>query len=308
MTGHNRLTEFYLPHSLYDRLRLSLLEDFEILGAPITSVAVRSDSDAELKRYVTAAAKAYYLGLRSIDRVLKEYGEDWSFERSLTEEQKLCGDILGHVRREVSKTVEWMYRLERKPARLGLFIASAALMRLQASFTASSFLIKRGYTFEALGICRLVLEQMAWAFSIHELKDETLFRVAPSGSIANLKNLLPEVGRFYGMLSKQAHIAPSLVRKYVTLKADLQEVTLATSTDSAQRALNLLSLADYFNTVSEYVYRELLSTFSCLERDQAGNFCAKESRPLSKAIEEYGNAIAVRESQEQGETAPNHAH
>jgi hypothetical protein len=289
-------SEFYLPSSLYDSLQLSLLEDFQIIGEPITSIAVCSGCDPELRRYVTAAAKAYYLGLRSVDRILKSYGQYWSFENTLDDEEKLCRDILDQVKKEVSKTVEWICNIRNKPERIGLFSAEVALLRLEASFVVASFLIKKGYNFEAMGVCRLILEQIAWAYEVHELEDETVFRFPSSKSIARLRKLLPKAGQLYGFLSDRAHISPSLVPGYVAFKEDNQEVTLATAEGSAFRAFILLSLTDYFGIVSEYIYREFPSAFFYIQKGHDGNFCVKKSRPMSKVIEQYRSSIFSKKS------------
>ena len=294
MTRQARSKEFYSSHSLYDSLQLHLLDDFEILGDPINWIAVRTDSDPELKRYITAAAKAYHMGLRSIDRVLKEYGENWLFKDDVDEERKLCRDILWDVKRHISRTIEWMFSIKDKPQRGGLLSAECALIRLEGSFVAAGFLIKRGYIFEALGVCRLILEQIAWAYYVHGMKNEKIFNDPPRNEklITNLKAILPEVGRYYGRLSEQAHVSPKLIHTYLALDKDGPKVLLASSEGSAERALELLKLADYFTVVSEYIYRELPCTFSCLKKDRGGRFSVRKSRPLLKLMERYRKKIS----------------
>jgi hypothetical protein len=272
------------------------LEDFEIIGDDKIAVAVPSDSPPELKRYILAAAKAYWLRFKSVDYVLKRYGPSWNFETRVDKEQKLCKDMLQHVKRKVRETLEFMDKIESKPDRVGLFAAGAALIRLQTSFRAASFLIKRGYNFEALSVCRLILEQIAWAYNIHQLEDERVFEIRPTDSIAKLRNLLPEAGRLYGILSEEAHISPYLAPGYVRFKADGQEIVLTTSEDSISRAFILLLLADAFSIVSEYIYRDLLSTFSCLVRDQNGNCSVNKSRPFSQVVDQYRNELFGQES------------
>jgi hypothetical protein len=285
-----------------ERLRSSLLEDFEILGNQRNPVAVHADSPKELKRYVMAALLANLMGLKSIDYALKKYGEDWNFDPDTDEERNLCKEILKQVRNNVSQTVKWMEKVENKPDRVGLFSAGAALMRLQASFATASLLIKRGYNFEALSICRLILEQIAWAYDVHELEDGTLFKRKPSNSITKLKSILPETRQLYGLLSEHAHISPHLVPGYVTFEPTNQLVTLLTTKGSASNAFILLLLADAFAVVSEYVYGELAGNFSCLVKDQNGSYCLNKSRESSKVIEHYGNAVSKLKPQQKKET------
>lgn len=299
--GHE-LDNLFTP-TVDERLKSSLLEDFEILGNLRNPVAVRADSPKELKRYVMAALRANLMGLKSIDDVLKKYGKDWNFELDTDEERNLCKEILKQVRNNVSQTVKWMDKVENKPDRVGLFSAGAALMRLQASFAAASLLIKRGYDFEASAICRLILEQIAWAYDVHELEDDTLFKRKPSNSITKLKRILPETSQLYGPLSDHAHISPHLVPYYVTFEPNNNQlITLLTTKGSASNAFILLLLADAFSVVSEYIFRELADNFSCLVKDQNGSYCLNKSRESSKVIEHYGNAVSKLKPQQKKET------
>jgi len=280
---------FSLP-SKYD------LEDFVQFGDHKIVIAVPPDSSTQLKRNLLAAAKAYFMGLRSIDYVLKKYGPYWDLEIELSRNQEVLRDMLRDVINQIRQTREWMDKIEDKPDKVGLFAAGAALIRLETSFKGAKALIKRGYNFEALGICRLILEQIAWAYSVHELEDEMVFEINPTKSIAELKKLLPNVGRVYGLLSDEAHILPRLTPRYIRFKEPCPQVVLATTEEGARSAFILLQLADIFGIVVEYIYRELAPAFSHIVKDRNGKYRVNGSRPLSQIISHYKSELSSLES------------
>ncbi len=281
------LDELFSLPSKYD------LEDFVQFGDHNIVIAVPPDSPSQLKRNILAAAKAYYMRVHSIDYVLKKYGASWDLETQLNREQKLLEDMFQDVMGKVNQTIEWMNKIDNKPDKVGLFTAGAALIRLETSFKAAKVLIKRGYNFESLDICRLILEQIAWAYNIHELEDETVFKILPTKSIAKLKNLLTKIGHLYGLLSKEAHMSPhSSLRKYIKFTEPYPQVVLATTEDSVSSAFILLLLADVFSIVTEYIYRELVPALSCLVKDGNGKYCVNKSRPFSQVIKHYKGELS----------------
>jgi hypothetical protein len=272
------------------------LEDFEVFGDHKIAIAVPPGTPAELKKRILAAAKSYHLGIKSIDYVLKKYGPYWDLAIELSRNQELLRGILRDVINEIRQTRKWMDKIENKPDKVGLFAAGAALIRLETSFKAAKALIRRGYNFEALGICRLILEQIAWAYSISELEDETVFETNPTKSVAALKRLLPNIGRVYGRLSDEAHILPRLTPRYIRFKEPCPQVVLATTEEGAWSALILLQLADAFSIVAEYIYRELAPAFSHIVKDRNGKYRVNGSRASSQVISHYKSELSSLES------------
>lgn len=272
------------------------LEDFEVFGDPNIVVAVPPGSPAELKKRILAAAKSYHLRFQSIDYVLKKYGPYWNFETELSRKQEILRDMLRDVINQIRQTREWMDGIEDKPDKVGIFAAGAALIRLETSFKAAKALIKRGYNFEALGVCRLILEQIAWAYSVHELEGEMVFKIHPTKSIAELKRLLPNIGRLYGLLSDEAHIVPRLTPRYIRFKEPCPQVVLATTEEGVWSAFILLQLADAFSIVAEYIYRELAPAFSHIVKDRNGKYCVNGSRASSQVISHYKSELSSLES------------
>lgn len=290
MLEQDGIDEFFSLPSEHD------LEDFEVFGDHKIAIAVPPGSPAELKKRILAAAKSYHLGIQSIDYFLKKYGPYWDLEIELSRNQEVLRDMLRDVINQIRQTREWMDKIEDKPDKVGLFAAGAALIRLETSFKAAKTLIKRGYNFEALGICRLILEQIAWAYNVHELEDKMVFEINPTKSIAELKKLLPNVGRVYGLLSDEAHILPRLTPRYIRFKEPCPQVVLATTEERARSAFILLQLADAFSIVAEYIYRELAPAFSHIVKDRNGKYCVNGSRASFQVISHYKSELSSLES------------
>lgn len=271
------------------------IEDFELIGDDPIRIAVPIDSSPELKRKVLAAAATHFLGQHSMDYVLKKYGSYWDFRLRLSKEQRLVLDMFKSARVQIEQSIQKINEIHNKPDRAGLFAAEAALIRLQTSFRAASLLIKRGFNFEAVNIARLILEQIAWAYSVHELRDERVFKVLPTKSVSNLSRLLPKVGRLYGLLSERAHISPHLAPSFVEFTEQGARITLADGKDSLSIAYILLLLTDAFSVVSEYIVRDFTSVFGTLIRDSNGGFRVKDSRPFLITVNKYKRKLASGE-------------
>jgi hypothetical protein len=83
--------------------------------------------------------------------------------------------------------------------------------------------IRLGHAFESEAVIRQGLEQIAWTFGIRGLDavdqvDETL----GTWWVTKLKSLFPGVGKFYGLLTNYAHLAPKTHARFLG-KADLNK-------------------------------------------------------------------------------------
>jgi hypothetical protein len=167
------------------------IEDLVLLSDHRFVIGLPYNSPAELRRYVFAAAKAYYLDNKSIDWVLKRYSATWgSFGQPSTRSQfvrKITGDIKTHTR-NILKPVRVA---SGKPDHIGMFASWAALVRLQTTFRTAIFAIHNGFHFEASSLSRMILEQIAWVYSIYKINDESLFKVEPPSCIRKLKTCSP---------------------------------------------------------------------------------------------------------------------
>jgi hypothetical protein len=279
----------YLFESNYFQNLHHLLENLRTINTRKFMFAVPTDLPPELVKNMAAASLAYFLGVKSIDNTVKQYGAyleiddrvplskqdkeiNYLFQMGKKEIERVKGTISGHFANANS---------------MGAISASAALARLETGFRASGLLIRLGCIFEASSLCRMILEQIAWAYSVHELDDEKIFRLSPRKAVKNLKNLLPYAGKTYGFLSKYTHLEPELISQYLILINQEFSVNLVSFQDRLSWAWAHLYLVDSYSVVSEYIFRNSLSEFRQLDIDGTGKFIASSKRPLYGTLKKY---------------------
>lgn len=273
-----------------------LLDDFVAVGDFTSMFLLPSDAPEGLKQNLTAAAKAHSLGLGSIDYVMKRYGP-WQANKVESQSGSHTKDMLNKSIVEVGEVIGRFASVENKPGILGLVAAGGALHRLHSSFRAASLMIRLGYVFESFVILRLILEQAAWAYAVHEIDDEDAFRkVSSTKAVTKLKRFLPYVGPVCGLLSDYAHIAPYVTSEYIEAHEDDYRVILTSPKHNLVLSYISLRLADTFGVVAEYVYRGSVPVGNYLEED-TGEYSIKRHRPLTADLEDYS---AILRSQSSG--------
>lgn len=194
-----------LPNDIYE---------MELIGDHRFSVAVPLTADIELKKRILGAIKSYYGNSLSIDRTIKRHAHRWEINEP-TEDQRFVVYTLKSIHRRVSELTTAVMNGRERPDSVGLLAAEAALMRLVPTFRSALILVSQALAFEAAAIVRLALEQIAWAYAVHTLKDrERVFSVRPTKAISDLKRLVPFAGSLYGALSAQAHVEPEKSETY----------------------------------------------------------------------------------------------
>lgn len=274
-----------------------LIENLRTINTRKFMFAVPNDLPSELIRNMTAASLAYFLGAKSIDRTINQYGAYLEIDEGhpLSNEDKEIDYLFQMGRDEIKRAKETIHDYFAGTESIGAILASAALTRLETTFRASGLLIRLKYIFEASSLCRMILEQIAWAYSVHELDDKKAFNLSPRKAIKNLKKLLPYVGEIYGFLSKYTHLEPELITEYLQVVDGNFSVNLHSSQDPLSWAWAHLCLVDYYSVVTEYVYRNLLSDFRQLDIDETGNFIASSKRPLYGTLKKYQARLSSSE-------------
>jgi hypothetical protein len=140
--------------------------------------------------------------------------------KRLPSETASARKLLRAVRYEVDRVIRELCNGDPRPDRLGLFASEAALVRLKTSFRSTAHVLRERYTFEAAVLSRLILEQIAWAYAVHSLTGKAVFRVIPTKVIGQLKEVFPQAGQLYGMLSTYAHIDPEITNQYLDVWGD----------------------------------------------------------------------------------------
>jgi len=270
-----------LYEPLYD------IDELEIIYDPVFTLGVPHNAPSEFKKYVVAAAKAYYLGHRSIDYTLKKYGSYLSFNSEPSRMEKRFWRFSRFIKEHLASNKVRMNSISNKPDRVGLVVAGGVIIRLTSSFQSALLLSRFGFFFEAGCICRFILEQLAWAYSVHEIEDDSLFKTSVTRSVGKLKELIPHCGKLYGFLSNLAHISPGYTKEYILFDEGCPAVVVATTRNLDTIIYWLLLLLDICQIVTEVIYLPLVSEHLHIAIDKHNDISVNENRPLLGLISEF---------------------
>jgi len=220
--------------------------------------------------------------------------------KRLPSETASARQLLRVVRFDVDRVVRELCNGGPRPDRLGLFASEVALVRLRTSFRATAHVLRERYTFEAAALSRLILEQIAWAYAVHSLTGKAVFRVSPTKVIGQLKEVFPQAGQLYGLLSTYAHIDPDITNEYVDVWGDGPPAVLWR--DGARSnfiALFFAVIADFYRVVAEAISFKHFRK-PCAWVQEGDQLRLLDDRPLSSAIDvhraflrsRYGRAAA----------------
>jgi hypothetical protein len=227
------------------------LFEMEIIGNHLFSAAIPYNSSFELKKDILSVLQAHTLGVTSIDYVRKKYGEDLKLPEPDLEKRNLL-KILDKINNEINSVKNIFINEVIRPKHVGLLAAEAALLRLWASFQSVILLISQSYSFEIFPILRMILEQIAWSYTVYEINAEIIY-IKPYTTISKLKGLAKIVGRLYGVLSSQAHLDPSIHNQYLKI-ADNRYYIIYSSSNLISYSLYLCLLTtDIYRIVSEKI-------------------------------------------------------
>lgn len=172
---------------------------------------------------------------------------------------KLLNALLVEVTRSVDTTLKYLNQtISKKPdTKIGMKIAVLAMWRLNQSFRAAKPLLRRGYTFEVVGIYRLIFEQLAWVYTIHKESAISHIKVTPTKCVNRFKQVFKVGGRIYGDLSDLAHLNPKYLMGYLRIQHEENyvqlEVVRAGIADIIQQSLVLLLLAYLYGALAEFM-------------------------------------------------------
>ncbi len=267
----------------------------EFIGGMVT-VGVPFDAPAEFKKRVYAAAQSYVVGNKSVDYFLKRYGDRKEFSRPSPSERSLC-DFLRAVKHEADSVYRELTSDVERASRLGLFAAEVCLARTFTTIRMACFMLLRGYLYEAAALMRVVLEQIGWAWSIHQRDDDGIFLVNPTKSISALKSVIPDAGKKYSLLSDYTHIKPELQKEYIDFSGDCPTLLHSQHERSAQMAVMLGRLVDDYRVVAERVSFDCIAEPVAWRKNPEGDFVLNNDRPFVQLVDRYLKGIS--ESAEQ---------
>lgn len=233
-------------------------EETEFIGNSRMVLGVPFDAPEEFKQRVWAAAQSYAAGNRSMDYFYKRYGDIATFPRP-TEERRKLSSTLRQCGYEVERVVSQLANGVERRSYLGLFAAESALLRLSVSFEYASFLLMQGTVYESAALLRLCLEQVAWAYDVHLLDDDTLFEKNPTKSVSSLKKLDERAGKLYSLLSDYTHIQPKLQRGYLDFSGEYTTVIFRDYAAALKLSELHAQLVDLYVITSERISHEYFS-------------------------------------------------
>jgi hypothetical protein len=225
-------------------------DEVDVVGGDTWCLGIPNDATPQFRRNVIGAAVATITGI-GIDYALKKYvgpeeqyrlpAVDSPFREGLAEVRDVIVDALNRTMSDRGKQTE--------PA----FVADSALIRLQNSFRGAVILITSHMHFETSALLRLIIEQLAWAWAIHDFEGD-YWKVQPQASVGSLKSILPHIGKIYGGLSAAAHVVPANTRHYIRSTTEKTTVYFALPSQSGHDLLILLRLAADYACVCEWLH------------------------------------------------------
>jgi hypothetical protein len=263
-------------------------KDLDLVGGYNFTLGVPWNAPIEFKRKVIAAAKAYILGIKSIDYFLKKYGDELEFQSN--KENLMISKYIHKIKVTIGQALDYFISLD-KPDIPSLYFSLAALFRLQNTFQAVLLCIKQNLYFEASSLSRMILEQLSWIYRVHKLEFIELFDTRPNDCIKYLKPLFLDVGRLYGELSNSVHLSPAIIPDYVD--KDLS-IRMGDVKQSYKNLYILFHLTDIFCVVGEsiYVNYKLIDDPKYINIKN-GNITPDQNRITLKYIREFLEEVKV---------------
>jgi hypothetical protein len=245
----------------YRRIGTTPLDEMELIGNKLFTVAVPIDSDIEFKTYILAAGTTYAYGQKSIDNVLRRHVDQWIKNFSGSDHTTTLRSA--HLRQFVNDTASArclaLSKLNLSDETAGRVAAANALIRLESTFRAASQLIWLGFPFEAEAVIRLGLEQIAWSYVVYgKASPDEVSTLPVLKCVTVLKSLLPDAGRLYGTLSNSAHLNPETHRRYVSPTPTGVEISIRSPAEAKESMLLLVLLLDAFLATSAHCFPDVL--------------------------------------------------
>ncbi|MDJ0365225.1 hypothetical protein QMK33_08675 [Hymenobacter sp. H14-R3] len=244
----------------YDINSLGLdLSDFKIVWVDNVPFFVPKDMDVLEEKYLFASQLTLMFSQKSVDNVLKNYLSGFEESRSSitsSQEEILIEGILNISKQTYNALHKKLSDINFGEGTVSTIACNALFFRLAPTFRAIHYCINFYYYFEGFSLIRLVLEQLAYAYTASQVasgKFKTF--VSPTKSVGILKNLLPNAGRLYNVLSKKAHIDKSEIHNYIKIENEQHFVLLHDINYALEASAYLLLVLDLMNCTFEYCFK-----------------------------------------------------
>lgn len=258
------------------------LSDFKIVWVDNIPFFVPKDMDVLEEKYLIASQLTLMFNQKSVDNVLKRYMSDFEENRSgitSTLEEKVIEETLALSKQVYSNLHKKLSNINFEEGTVSTIACSALFFRLAATFRSIHYCIKFYHYFEGFALIRLVLEQLAYAYTASQVysgKFKTF--LSPTKSLGILKNLMPNAGRLYNILSKKAHIDKSEIHNYIKIENEQHFVLMHDISYALEASAYLLLLLDFMNCTFEFCFKNYRIHFENTYLDRNKAVFLKEDR------------------------------
>ncbi len=274
-----------------------LLEDFEVIATVQTMALIpRQGIPESLRPNVRAAVIASPLRLSSVDYARRRYVSSPEPPEANEDSPRIAYTAAYlSAKAYMSRLMEKLKTSGRPDPSVGVFGASLVLERLAPSFFCAHFLYRMGHKYEGHAVARLILEQIAWAYSAYQSNDLAfLENIETTRSVGALKRLVPEIGRLYGFLSTKTHIDYSSHMEFLRVE-DGQNIVLHAQPHYDEYAEIVLRLADLFGLVWEISQADYLDDFEAIDVHRS----PKQDRTFLTTLKEHASRISELSAKQQ---------
>lgn len=282
----------------------NLLEDYEVISTNLYTALIPRYSEIQtFSENIRAAIIASSYRLASIDYAKKRYCKSLSMDETFEKNTEKI-QYIGAYKSAKNYILSIMSKFSDEERDLplpssGVFGASIVLERLPSSFFSAHILYSLGHRYEGHAISRLILEQLAWAYTACHLENvEHVERIVTTKTISKLKKDFPAVGKIYGFLSNKTHIDYKSHFDFLSIE-ESKNVLKITQHEYYEYAEIILCLADLFGIIWEISQHEYLSGLETCEIVD-GVYSVKKDRPFLNIMNDHLNKI--RELQRQSPT------
>lgn len=238
---------------LRDRFAISPMIDLEIDVCGFGWAGLAADVDHDLRKDITSAVLMRVLNCSFV--TAKKYAKDMSEHVS---RDKLVRDIFSKHWSEIDdfyKSID-----PRSDGPIGVFAFDMIIVRSQEILKLILNLSRQGFLIEPALICRSLLEQFSYAAAVWgEESHDRIFALKPQSLINNLKTIVPNSGRAYGLLSELSHYHPDRHYNFLEGLAEPRDDDFGTDVIQRSWKFKIMSLAWFMYIL--HVRHELFMSF-----------------------------------------------
>ncbi|MEC2709474.1 hypothetical protein P9Z39_28020 [Bacillus thuringiensis] len=216
------------------------------------------NASPELRRYMAAAIFKNIKPETDFEEIVADLNIDnYSDEKNISNHDNIIIAITRSVELTTCIMKELYQKLvSNKPESItqGETLFFSSLIRLKQSFNSAVSLIRYGYFVEVITVYRLIYEQLCWAcFVIGEKSEENIIKNKTSSNTKYLKEKINEkYGKLYDDLSKEAHLAPKTIAKYLFLEDKELKILERSSKKSKEGLYYLILLFKIYIEIFQY--------------------------------------------------------